>query len=145
MDKAPDHFEFTLIDVVTGQRINMLENDEFVFQNNGQYRNFTIHVNAPFLDVAGNAMAPEEFELLSAYPNPFNSSLTLRYNLKQSSDVKLNVYDMRGSLVQSLVVGEKPKGTHSIVWNANQASAGVYMVKLENSGQTTMRKVMLLR
>jgi len=145
MDKVPDYFEFTLIDVATGQRINMQENDEFAFQNNGQYRIFTIHVNAPFLDADGKEIAPEDFELLSAYPNPFNSSLTLKYNLKQASEVKLSVFDMMGSLVKSLVAGNKPKGTHSIVWNAEQSSAGIYMVRLENSGKTSMRKVMLIK
>ena len=84
------------------------------------------------------------------YPNPFNPSTVINYSLPYVSDVKLNVYDMNGRRVNSLINQIQEAGTHSITWNAkdfrgNAISAGVYLYKLEAGGRVFTEKMVYMK
>ena len=88
---------------------------------------------------------PSEFSLEAAYPNPFNSMTRLAYGLPEASSVQVNVFDISGRLVANLVNGEMQAGYHTAVWNAENVSTGLYLVRMETSGFVGIRKVMLVK
>ncbi|NQU04856.1 MAG: T9SS type A sorting domain-containing protein, partial [Calditrichaeota bacterium] len=88
---------------------------------------------------------PTEFELYHAYPNPFNSTTTIRYGLGKPAPTRLALYDLSGREVRTLFEGYRQAGFHSVNMNASDLSSGLYFVRLEGSGFTATRKVILIR
>ena len=78
-------------------------------------------------------VAPEEtiaaYRLFNNYPNPFNPTTTIRYDLPEPAKVSLIVYDVLGRKVAELVNEEKAAGYHSITWNAANVASGVYLAR----------------
>jgi len=60
------------------------------------------------------------------YPNPFNPSTTIEYNLKESGIINISIYDITGRIIKILVNGEKAKGTHKIIWDGKDESGNIY-------------------
>ncbi|MCC6475475.1 T9SS type A sorting domain-containing protein [bacterium] len=105
----------------------------------------TVYINAWQIAADPNdILLPSSF-ILSAYPNPFNSTVTIEYQVPAPSLVSLDVFDLLGRKVASLLNEQQSSGTHSHIWNADNFSSGVYLLRL-NSG-TTMRtqKILLLK
>ena len=80
-------------------------------------------------------VVPFKYKLNSNYPNPFNPTTTITYNLVEADIVLLSIYNIVGERVRILEKGIKTKGTHSIVWNGkddhgNKVSAGIYFYEL---------------
>jgi glucuronoarabinoxylan endo-1,4-beta-xylanase len=95
---------------------------------------------------------PQTFELFQNYPNPFNPVTVIRFQLPAASLVSLNVYDLLGRKVASLVHGMMEHGYHNTEWNARAAASGLYFYRLEattiGNPQTTFvetRKMLLVR
>lgn len=77
------------------------------------------------------SQTPKSFELLRVYPNPFNPSTQIEYSLEQAGKVRLEVFDLQGRLVESLVNTQQQSGTHRIQWLANSQSTGLYFVRIQ--------------
>ena len=77
-----------------------------------------------------DGQTPVEFSLDSIFPNPFNSSTIIRYDLPSSGNVELAVFDVNGRLVDELVKGELSAGRHIVELDASGLAAGVYFVVL---------------
>jgi hypothetical protein len=88
---------------------------------------------------------PESFELLSVYPNPFNSQTNIRYNLTETGHVKLSLFDVSGRLVNNLISGVHKTGVNSATLKGNDLSSGVYIVQLNANGIINRQKVMLMK
>jgi|GEM_PF-414036 len=93
---------------------------------------------------------PSTFELASNFPNPFNPSTTLRYTLagESSQRVVLNIYNILGQRVVTIVNEIKPAGTYSAVWNGRdlagrQVSTGIYIARLVVGDQARVRRMLL--
>jgi|GEM_PF-4761692 len=90
-------------------------------------------------------------ELIGNYPNPFNPSTTIAYRLNKQSQVTLQVFDITGRSIATLLKGETlSAGTHSINWNAIQspgvqAGSGVYIYRLTVDGVSHTKRMMLVR
>lgn len=96
------------------------------------------------------ASAPRYFELLNCYPNPFNPSTVISYQLLAFSEVELTVYNLLGQKVRSLYAGKLPAGMHRMEWNGRnhageRLGSGVFFVNLRAGGQQQTVKVVLLR
>jgi hypothetical protein len=95
-----------------------------------------------------NNMLPMEVSLHSAYPNPFNPSTMIEYELPEGSmQVNLSIYDLRGRLVQELV-NEMQTGSvesYKVVWNADMNASGVYFVQLTAGNTVKNQKIMLVK
>jgi len=83
--------------------------------------------------------------LQNAYPNPFNPAVTLRYGLTKDAQTILQVYNMRGQLVETLVNMHQLAGTYDINWQPVNLSAGVYIVRLQSGNQTNLQKVVFVK
>jgi len=88
---------------------------------------------------------PAEFALLGAYPNPFNASTSIKYNLPSSCNVTIEIYDLLGRKIQTLSLGEQQPGLHSIAWKADGYSSGVYFYRIEAGDFAETKKMLLLK
>ncbi|HAY36573.1 MAG TPA: hypothetical protein DCY57_06285 [Bacteroidetes bacterium] len=89
---------------------------------------------------------PTDFELHSAFPNPFNPTTTVTYALPVSSKVRINVVDMLGRQVATLVAGETmPAGYHTVQFDAGDLTSGTYLVRMEAGDFMQTRQVVLLK
>ena len=80
-----------------------------------------------------------------AYPNPFNPTTTLSFAIPIDSEVFLSIYNLQGREVVSLVNGNMDAGYHSVVWNADSYSSGVYFVKMVAGEFVNTQKLMLVK
>jgi hypothetical protein len=88
---------------------------------------------------------PESFTLHPAYPNPFNPTTTIRYDLPQASEVLLIVYDLLGREVVRLVDGSMEPGYHEVQWNGRESASGIYIARLVTPGYIKSIKMVLLK
>jgi hypothetical protein len=98
-------------------------------------------------DVAENgSRLPEEFVLLGNYPNPFNPSTQIRFQIARASDVTLDVYDIAGRLVASKALGVQTPGEHAVTFDASNLASGSYFYRLKNNaGAMLIGKMMLMK
>ncbi|MCH5375211.1 MAG: T9SS type A sorting domain-containing protein, partial [Planctomycetes bacterium] len=94
--------------------------------------------------------SPKVTALLSAYPNPFNPTTTIRFTLESSGHVAVRVYDAGGRLVRTLSDESMPAGRHSLSWNGRdnagrQAATGVYFVHMRAGSYEATKKIVLLK
>ncbi|MEE9554896.1 MAG: C25 family cysteine peptidase [candidate division Zixibacteria bacterium] len=88
---------------------------------------------------------PGDFALLGSYPNPFNARAIIRYALPQVSDVTIEIYDLLGRRVETLVDGQKQAGYHHVTWNADNFSSGVYFYRIQAADFSDTRRMLLLK
>jgi hypothetical protein len=88
---------------------------------------------------------PSLLSLEQCYPNPFNPTTTIRYNLPKDGKVLLEVYSVLGEKVATLVDGEQNAGSFEVVFRADALSSGVYLCTLRQGGHTATRKLVLLK
>lgn len=108
-------------------------------------------------DVAEQGSLPQSFELYQNYPNPFNPTTTIAYDIPALSRVSVQVFNIVGQLVTTLVDQEQAPGRYSVVWNGRTekgglASSGVYFYRINATERTgtqrqfvSTRKVLLLK
>jgi len=87
---------------------------------------------------------------LTAHPNPFNPRLEIRYTANQTGLLRLQVFDVRGRLVRTLVNGSTPESEGRMFWDGlndqgRSVASGVYQLKLESGGSLVERRVTLIR
>ena len=88
---------------------------------------------------------PGDFSLAQNYPNPFNPTTVINYELPAVSQVRLEVYDMLGRNVATLVDGQVTAGRHSVNFNAGSLSSGVYLYRLQAGSQIMTKKLTILK
>jgi hypothetical protein len=95
--------------------------------------------------IDSDGISPNEFSLEQNYPNPFNPITQISYNLPTQSNVSLDLYDIRGVMIKSLVNGVKSAGSHTYTFDASDMASGVYFytMTMDNSSQT--RKLVLMK
>jgi len=91
------------------------------------------------------AILPTVTELHQNYPNPFNANTNISFDLAVAGNVSLNVYDITGRLVVTLLDGHKDAGNHVVVWDASSVSSGVYFYKLTAGDYTATKSMNLLK
>ena len=88
---------------------------------------------------------PGEFVLNPVYPNPFNPSTTISFNLSQTAPVRLAIYNILGQQTECLVERTLTAGTHSLVWRADAYAAGLYFCRLQQGENLAVQKMLLVR
>ena len=88
---------------------------------------------------------PTEFALRDNYPNPFNPSTTIKYELPNASYVKIAIYDNLGREVQTLVNSNVDAGYHQVIWDATKFASGVYFYKMTAGDYNRTVKMILVK
>lgn len=91
-----------------------------------------------------------QFALGAAYPNPFNATTTISYTLRRESEIQLEIFDLLGRHVTTLLDAVQPAGTHFAVWSGESergtvAGSGVYFVRLQSATFSQTRKLVLMK
>jgi hypothetical protein len=94
---------------------------------------------------APHAEQPDRFELVSAWPNPFNSTLHIEYELSQPAPVSVRLYDVTGREVAVLTGGARAAGSYRLAWNAEGLASGTYLLALRSCDRVQTRRVTLLK
>jgi len=89
-------------------------------------------------------------QISSNYPNPFNPSTTIAFSIPNQAATKLTVYNLKGQKVKEILSSDLAKGHHKVVWdgkdsNNRSVSSGIYLIKLDSGGKTSLRKAMLMK
>ena len=79
------------------------------------------------------------------YPNPFNPSTTIKYELPKNSEVRLSVYDMLGREVSVLVNERSDAGVHEVKFDGSTLATGVYFYRLQAGDFVQSKKLVLLK
>lgn len=89
--------------------------------------------------------APSDFTLFEPYPNPFNSTVTIAYELSNAGFVSLKAYDINGVEVGNLINETKTAGTYAAIWDASSLPSGIYFCRINTNGVQLTRKLVLVR
>lgn len=152
-DQAPTTWTEFLYDISSfdGQAVRVavrcVSEDAFVFYVD----DFSIHSNGGYPVDADDPVVPAiSTKLENNYPNPFNPQTTIRYSLAQASAVMIEIYNVKGQLVKTLVKDTKEAGNHSVVWNGKDnnnrsVSSGIYYYKMSAGKYSNTRKMILMK
>ena len=93
---------------------------------------------------------PLVFSLDQNYPNPFNPTTTIAFSIAKKGPVKMQLFDIDGRLVKTLVDEEMAPGQYKVVWNGENRSgstvaSGVYFVRLRAASFESTKKMLLIR
>ncbi len=109
-------------------KLNKIMNDKFESENKGKQ------------------IIPTEYSLYNNYPNPFNPTTTIRFDIPERTNVELVVYDILGRKVKSLVSNEmRNPGRYEVSFNASALASGVYIYKLTTKNYSQARKMLLVK
>ena len=97
-------------------------------------------------DIVDNAiLVPNDYNLYQNFPNPFNPETTIRYSLPKISNVRIDVFNLLGQRVITLVNSSKPAGYHEVKFKAAQMPSGYYTYRIQTDGYHAVKKMMLLK
>ena len=164
-ENIPSDWIIEIEDTQTNERQKLTSADSFSFSTPAQKRmdthngfsmpkskivassesgpRFVMHVNPGLGDE--NPDLPSEVTLNQNYPNPFNPATTISYELPESAEVNLAVYDMLGRKVATLVNENIQAGSHQVTFDASNLSSGVYVYQLEAGATVLTRKLTVVK
>ena len=159
LDNLPQHIDLTLVDNLTGE-MDYLNNEmshTFTTEPKGSFSatyeeavgiypllgdaRFSVQVSYGVLDNAPVKVIPKDYALSPVYPNPFNPSATVRFDVPEVSRVELQVYDVTGKLVETLLNERMTAGQHQYTWQPEELATGTYFLRLITANQTFTQKV----
>lgn len=91
------------------------------------------------------SVIPTDYALLQSYPNPFNASTILNFNLPEPGFVTLRVFDVLGREIETVTEKDYPAGAFTVQWNAADIPSGMYIVRMQVNGFEAMDKLILQR
>ena len=99
--------------------------------------------NEAYTDIQKVTYLPVTMKLFQNFPNPFNQSTIIQFSLPKTSQVRLNICDVLGRNVRTLIDDNRHAGKHVIEWNARGFPSGIYLYRLETNDWTETRKLIL--
>jgi hypothetical protein len=103
---------------------------------------FSVHYTKT--TIATTPKAPDNFQI-STFPNPFNARTTFTFSLPSQEFVRLQVYDIQGKRVSTLVSSPLAQGRHSVSWNAENFPSGIYFYQIDIGSYSHVGRVSLLK
>jgi photosystem II stability/assembly factor-like uncharacterized protein len=104
--------------------------------------NFTVTATGVNSIVSG---IPKEYKLYNNYPNPFNPTTKIKFDVPTNGFTKISIYDMLGREVKTLVNEKLTAGTYEIEWNALNYASGIYFCKMHTDAFTSFKKMVLVK
>ncbi len=113
--------------------------------HSGNESNPSENIDITVTSLEEESLTPATYYLSQNYPNPFNPETTIKYGLKKTGIVKINVYDVLGNKVVTLLEGRKQAGIHTISFSGLYLSTGVYYYYIQAGNFTATRKMLLIK
>ncbi|MBN2281472.1 MAG: T9SS type A sorting domain-containing protein [Candidatus Marinimicrobia bacterium] len=88
---------------------------------------------------------PAEYTLSQNYPNPINPATTFKYSIPKRTNVDVNIFDLKGNLIEKLVSETLDAGEYHKIWNASEFSSGLYFYQLKTPNVTLQKKCLLVK
>ena len=88
---------------------------------------------------------PEHNFLISAYPNPFNPSINIKFSISKGSNSYISVFDMSGRFLETISQSYYRPGSYTLIWNASDYSSGVYFIRFESDSFLKNKKLLLVK
>ncbi len=150
MENIPEDWEIKLTDKKVNQSVNLRERKGYEFYFDGEDEDiserFYIEVSRSLTSSNdGKENIPGSFQLKQNYPNPFNPVTVIEYELPIQSDIKIEVFDILGRLVVTLVDGRKSAGYHSVQLDARNFSSGAYFYRIKAGDFVQIKSMMLIK
>jgi hypothetical protein len=99
----------------------------------------------PPTEIGNESLMPHSFSLSQNYPNPFNASTTIEFSISERGPALLEVYNLLGQRVATLLDGELEPGRYSYQWNGADAPSGVYFYRLTAGHHTQTKRMVMIR
>jgi hypothetical protein len=93
----------------------------------------------------GEEMTPSAFTLKQNYPNPFNPITQIQYNVNEPGLVTLDLFDIRGAKVRTLINKKQVAGSYELTFDGSQLASGVYFYTMASNGISKTRKLVLMK
>ncbi|MBT3227962.1 MAG: T9SS type A sorting domain-containing protein [Candidatus Marinimicrobia bacterium] len=111
---------------------------------------FNYFENLNIVSVGNEGVQPNSPTLYAAYPNPFNPAVTIRYELNETRNTTITIYDLKGCRITTLLDQSQAFGTHEVEWTGlngqgRRVESGVYLVVLEAGGNSHTQKITYLK
>ncbi|MFY0698434.1 MAG: T9SS type A sorting domain-containing protein [Balneola sp.] len=141
----------TWYDYFTGTEYQVTDAEQAITLEPGEFKIYTTkQFDAPETGIATSteelpSEGPESFKLYNNYPNPFNPSTNIKFDVAKTGVVKLEVFDILGRKVATLFDGKKSVGTHTVTFNASSLSSGVYFTRFTAGNTVQVQKMTLLK
>jgi len=157
------HFQVDIKDFVQEWMSGEIENHGFVIIANSNQKfskfyskEFANEAYRPHLEIVLSPLANDDVYALKPvnyiknYPNPFNPSTTIEYDLAKNSNISVEVYNAKGQRVKTLVNAYMQAGKHSLVWNGaddncQTVSTGIYYCKIKCNNSVQFQKMMMIK
>lgn len=138
-------FDYTVFDRSDGLRHMAM----YVFEkaDSTQYSEYVNVIRGDFTGVNDNTNAlPKSFAVMQNYPNPFNPATQIKFDLPVRTHVNLQVINILGQVVTTLVNDDRAAGSYTVSWNASNNASGVYFYRLTTTaGYSETKKMMLVK
>jgi len=119
----------------------------YILKTVGRYKESNKDLNKESNNTASEKIAniTTETKLIGNYPNPFNPTTQISYQLQKAAFVKIKIYDILGKEVKTLLNNFVEAGFHQLLFDANGLSSGIYMLTMQTKGKYEVRKMLLMR
>ena len=112
-------------------------------------RAFTVDISN-YLSAIENAGIPDEFALYNNYPNPFNPITNIKYDIPEVADVHLEIYNIAGQRIRTLVQGQQEPGRYKVQWAAKNdygrpVASGMYIYRIRAGDFVSVKKLVLMK
>lgn len=141
----PDTMLYEVVDIALG--IPPTPQGGFGSTNGGALGmdNVQKYVRYNVTDVNDLSSSPYKYSLEDNYPNPFNPSTRINYSLEKSGNVRITVLNALGQIVTTLVNSFQNAGNHTVTFNGENLSSGIYLYKIESNNFVTSKKMVLIK
>lgn len=139
------------LDVIDYKEQALLTDMQWPAYGNDIYRSCNYIPLFPYTDVPEEPVSlPLKFSLSQNYPNPFNSKTVIRFSLDRPGDVSLEVFNILGRKVKTLITGFKQAGRYEVVWDGrnserSEVASGIYFYRLKTGDNILVRRMAYLR
>lgn len=172
-ENIPADWTIELLDTHTGELVDLLNIDEYVFEIGDKMQSlgdineeletsvsellrnpavkstdetrFVLNITMTSTNLGPEGELPAEFALRQNYPNPFNPTTQISYDLPESADVRLEVFNVMGQRVATLVNTTQNAGTHNLTFDASRLASGVYIYRLQAGSNVFTKKMTLVK
>jgi Secretion system C-terminal sorting domain len=130
---------YSVANSVNGDGLPFPQVDQWNFSEN-----FPVKINDIPVSVENESL-PFQFQLSQNYPNPFNPGTSIQYTVSNQQFVSLNVYDILGNEVATLVNEEKSAGSYEVIFDGTKLTSGVYIYTFQTGEFVSTKKMILLK